>query len=323
MKRKAGYALLAVALVIAGLSLFNASWLAGRPTGRLMLIAHRGSGLPLAPNAPGDCDARHVVPGTQSNLIENSAGAITKAIGDGANGVMLDVRATSDGQAVVFRDARLECRTNGSGAIAERDLAYLRALDIGYGYSQDGGRTFPQRGLGIGAMPTVDELLRARRRTDFIMIFDLADARAADAVVAAFQRAGVTIGPSYGFAGPPEARARLRQLTQAGFILDNQANEACTAPYRKTGWLGIVPEACSGQTLILDRNGSFTLWGWPYRFMARMSGAGARFFIAGDDSQGDHWVGLTQAEQLGEVPHDYAGMLLVEDMDNVGRALVR
>lgn len=321
MKRKAGYALLVVALVIAGLSLFNASWLAARPTGRLMLVAHRGSGLPLVPNAPGDCDARHVVPGTQSNLIENSAGAFTKAIRDGAGALMVDVRTTSDGRAVIFRDARLDCRTNGTGAVAERSLDYLKTLDLGYGYSQDGGRTFPQRGLAIGAIPTVEDMLAFYRHV--VLIFDLPDARTAEAVVAAFQRAGVQIGPRHGFSGPPEARARLRQLTQSGFILDNAASAACTEPYRKTGWLGIVPEACNGQTLILDRNGSFTLWGWPYRFMARMSGAGARFFIAGDDSHDDHWVGLTQPEQLGEVPHDYAGMLLVEDMDNVGRALVR
>jgi glycerophosphoryl diester phosphodiesterase len=320
--RKSRYVLLALVLVVVALSAMNASWLAGRPGGRLTLIAHRGSGLPLEPGPHGDCDARHVVPGTQSNLIENSAGAMFKASTDGANGLMLDVRATSDGRAVIFRDARLECRTNGTGAVAERDLAYLRTLDIGYGYSQDGGRTFPQRGLGIGAMPTVEDVLQARRGAPLLLIFDLADARAAEAVVAAFQRAGIQIGPTHGFSGPAAARARLRQLTQGGFILDREASDACLAPYRTTGWLSLVPAACNGATLILPRGGEFTLWGWPYRFMARMSGAGARFFIAGDDSDGDHWVGLTRAEQLGEVPHDYPGMLLVEDMD-VGRALVR
>jgi glycerophosphoryl diester phosphodiesterase len=303
------------------LSLIDASWLAGRPEGRLTLGARRGGGQPIAADAPADCTARHVTPGEHGNLIENSAGAMVKAISDGANGLMLDVQATSDGQAVIFRDRTLECRTNGTGAVAERDLAYLRTLDIGYGYSQDGGRTFPQRGLGIGAMPTVENVLALRR--DPLLVFDLADARAADAIVAAFRRAGVTIGPRHGFAGPPAARARLRQLTQSGFILDRDASEACLGSYRSTGWLGIVPGACSGTTLILPRGGAFTLWGWPYRFMARMSGAGARFFIAGDGADGDHWVGLTEAEQLGEVPHDYTGMLLVEDMNNVGRALVR
>lgn len=319
--KKSKYVLIAAALVIVTLSLINASWLAGRPEGRLTLIAHRGSGQPIPAGAPGDCDARHVAPGDHGNMIENSAGAMNKAISDGANGLMLDVQATGDGQAVIFRDRRLDCRTNGTGAVADRDLAYLRTLDIGYGYSQDGGRTFPQRGLGIGAMPIVEDVLALRRNP--ALVFDLADVRAAEAVVAAFRRAGVAIGPRHGFAGPPAARARLRQLTQGGFVLDRDASEACLAPYRRLGWLGIVSGDCSGTTLILSRDGGWTLWGWPYRFFARMSGAGARFFIPGDGAEGDRWVGLTEPGQLGEVPHDYTGMLLVEDMDNVGRALVR
>jgi glycerophosphoryl diester phosphodiesterase len=319
--KKSKYFLLAVAVVIVTLTVMNASWLAGRPEGRLTLIAHRGSGQPIPVGAPADCNARHVTPHNQGNLIENSAGAMTKSVRDGANGLMLDVRATSDGRAVIFRDARLECRTNGTGAVAERDLAYLRTLDIGHGYSQDGGRTFPQRGLAIGAMPIVEDVLAFYR--DIVLVFDLPDARAAEATVAAFQRAGVQIGPRHGFAGPPEARARLRQLTQGGFVLDRQASDACMAPYYSTGWLGIVSGPCNGTTLTLSRHGGWTIWGWPYRFLARMTSAGARFFIAGDDAQGDRWVGLTEAEQLGEVPHDYTGMLLVEDMDNVGRALVR
>ncbi len=318
---KSRYALIAAALVIVILSLINASWLAPRPEGQLTLIAHRGSGLPIAADAPANCNARHVKPGQHGNLIENSAGAMTKAVSDGAGGLKLDVQATQDGQAVIFRDRTLECRTNGTGAVASRDLAYLRTLDIGHGYSQDGGRSFPQRGLGIGAMPTVDDVLRARR--DIVLIFDLPDARAAEATVAAFRRTGVEIGPRHGFAGPPAARARLRQLTQGGFVLDNGASDACMAPYYQLGWLGIVSGPCNGTTLILPRRGGWTLWGWPYRFMARMSGAGARFFIPGDGTAGDRWVGLTEPEQLGEVPHDYTGMLLVEDMDDVGRALVR
>ena len=319
--KKSRYILLAIALVLAALSLFNASWLAGRPAGRLTLIAHRGSGQPIAADAPADCNAGHVQPGAHGNLIENGAGAMTKAIGDGAGGLMLDVQASHDGEAVIFRDRDLACRTNGTGNVADRDLAYLRTLDIGYNYTSDGGRTFPQRGLGIGAMPTVYDELRAYRTVT--QNFDLRDARAADATVAAFRRAGVAIGPRHGFAGPPEARARLRQLTRAGFVLDRDASEACLAPYRQLGWLGIVAGPCHNATLILPRSGAFTLWGWPYRFMARMSGAGARFFIAGDGPANGPWIGLTEPEQLGEVPHDYTGMLLVEDMDKVGRALVR
>ena len=309
-------ALVVVALACGGLTLLNASWLAPKPSGALALIAHRGIIHPTDEGA-GDCPARHVRE-LASNHIENTLNAMHSAVSYGARGFAVDVQASGDGHAVIFRDANLECRTNGTGRVTERPLAYLRSLDVGHGYSADGGRTFPLRGRGIGGMPTAAEVLRAYPRSP--LIFELADARSAEALVAAFREAGVPIGDPHGFAGPPEARARLRTHTSAGWLIDPQASEACLSAYRKTGWLGIVPEACRGATLLLPRSGGWTLWGWPYRFLARMKGAGARFLIGGDGN-GERLAGLDQAEQLGEVPHDYRGMLLVEDMYFVGRAL--
>jgi glycerophosphoryl diester phosphodiesterase len=314
--------LIGLALVCVILTLLNASWLAGKPEGRLVLIAHRGSIQPTdAAAAAGGCDSGHVVAGRQSMQIENSLGSMRTAIGNGAGGLMLDVQASADGHAMIFRDRTLECRTDGAGALAQRGLSYLRSLDIGYRYSGDGGRTFPTRGLGLGAMPTAEDVIRAFPGKT--LIFDLADERAADAVVAAFARAGMGIGADHGFAGPPAALTRLRQLTQAGWTLDPAASEACLSGYRLWGWTSRVPGNCQGATLILSRHGGWTLWGWPYRFHARMTGAGARMLVVGDTAEGAPLTGLTEPEQLGEVPHDYTGLLLIEDMRNVGRALVR
>jgi glycerophosphoryl diester phosphodiesterase len=314
--------LIALAFACVVLTLLNASWLAGRPEGRLVLIAHRGVVQPTDPAAAADgCDARHVVAGRSSNLIENSVGSMQNAIYHGAGGLMLDVQASADGRAMIFRDRSLECRTNGTGPLARRDIAYLQSLDIGHGYSADGGRTFPLRGIGVGGMPTAEDVLQAFPRN--VLIFDLADARAADAIVAAFARNSVPIGANHGFAGPPAALARLRRLTQAGWTVDPQASDACLSGYRLGGWLGIVPGNCGGTTLILPRHGGWTLWGWPYRFHARMTAAGARMLVTGDTPEGGPLTGLTEPEQLGEVPHDYTGLLLIEDMRNVGRALVR
>lgn len=309
-------ALVVGALACGGLTLLNASWLAARPAGPLLLIAQRGIVQPTD-DSGSECPARHVRE-LASNHIENTLNAMHSAVSYGARGFAVDVRASADGHAVIFRDATLECRTDGTGRVAERPLAYLRRLDVGHGYSADGGRTFPLRGRGIGGMMTAAELIRAYPRSP--ILFELADARAADALVAGFREAGVPIGDPHGFAGPPEARARLRAITQAGWLVDPAASEACLGAYRQTGWLGIVPEACRGATLILPRSGGWTLWGWPYRFLARMKGAGARFLIGGDGN-GERLAGLDRAEQLGEVPHDYRGMLLVEDMYFVGRAL--
>jgi glycerophosphoryl diester phosphodiesterase len=314
-----GLALVALAAVT--LSLTNASWIAAKPSGPLILVAHRGIIQPFdrAAVAPGECSAR-AIRASGHLFIENTLFSIQNAFRFGARGLALDVRTSSDGHAILFRDATLDCRTNGTGAVRERPLAYLKSLDAGYGYSADGGATFPLRGRGIGAMATAEELIRAYPRER--LIFELHDPQAADAILAAFAAAGVAIGPLHGFAGDPAALARLRQRTQAGWKLDRAASESCLSGYRATGWLGIVPESCRGATLILPRGGGWTLWGWPYRFLSRMSGVGATFFVGGD-STGGELAGLDRAEQLGEVPRAYAGLLLVDDMHDVGRALRR
>jgi glycerophosphoryl diester phosphodiesterase len=312
-------ALALVAAAAVALSLINASWLAPRPAGALTLIAHRGVAQPFDRAAAGPCSARSIA-GTDHRFIENTIFSMQNAIAYGARGLALDVRASADGQAMIFRDEDLACRTNGRGRIGDRPLSYLRGLDIGHGYSPDGGRTFPLRGRGVGGMPVAEEVLQAFPSE--ILIFTLFEPRDADALVAAFGRAGVAIGPRIGFAGSPAALARLRRLTRAGWTIDPAASAACLSGYRARGWLGIVPEGCRGATIVIPRRGEWTFWGWPYRFFDRLAGAGARLLIEGDAGE-DGLVGLERPEQLGEGPHDYRGLLLIEDMYDVGRALQR
>jgi len=312
-KSRVGLALVAAAAVT--LSLINASWTAARPTGPLVLVAHRGVAQPLD-LAAGGCSARHMrVSGHK--FIENTLFSMQSAIAFGARGLALDVRASADGRAMIFRDSELGCRTDGSGRVADRPFAYLRRLDVGHGYTADDGRTFPLRGRGLGGMPVAEEVLRAFPRAT--LIFALAEPRDAEALVAAYRAAGLPVAAHHGFAGPPAALARLRQLTSAGWLIDRDASEACLGGYRAWGWLGQVPESCRGTTVLIPRRGEWTLWGWPYRFLGRMAGGGARLLIGGDTPG----TGLDRPEQLGEVPHDYAGLLLIEDMYAVGRALQR
>lgn len=312
--------LILIAIACVALSAMNASWIAPKPKGALTLIAHRGIGQPIDRAAgAGACSARAIRP-SDNNFIENTQFSMQSAIRLGAGGLLLDVQASADGRAVIFRDPALECRTNGTGRVSDRPLAYLKSLDIAFGYSADQGRTFPFRGRGVGGMLTLEDVLRAFPREQ--LIFDLADPRAAEAAVAAFGRAGVSLGATHGFAGGAGALARLRQLTPNGWTLDRQASRACLSAYRRTGWLGLMPGECRGAALSLPYDGAWTLWGWPYRFLDRMAGAGARPVLT-LAPEGPALIGLEQPEQLGEVPRDYAGLLLVEDMYEVGRALVR
>ena len=42
--------------------------------------------------------------------------------------------------------------------MGEHTLEELQALDIAYGYTADGGGTYPFRGQGVGEMPSMDEV---------------------------------------------------------------------------------------------------------------------------------------------------------------------
>jgi glycerophosphoryl diester phosphodiesterase len=317
--KKYKIALILVAVGAVAFSLINASWIAGPPPGQLILVAHRGIAQPVDRAAAGaSCSARHVRAAGHS-FIENTLFSMQNAVRLGARGLAMDVRASADGHAMIHRDEDLSCRTDGIGRISERPLSYLRTLDIGHGYSPDGGATFPLRGRGVGGMLTAEEAIQGF--PTMILLFTLSTPRDAEALVAAFGRAGVPIGDSHGFAGAPAALARLRQLTPAGWVLDPEVGAQCLSAYRSWGWAGLVPGVCRGAVVSIPRRGEWTLWGWPYRFMRRMSEAGARLFVAGDGDGA--LVGLEQPEQLGEVPRGYAGMLLIEDMHGVGRSLDR
>ena len=121
-----------VAAAAVALSLMNASWLAPKPAGALTLIAHRGVAQPFDRAAAGPCSARSIAD-SGHRMIENTIFSMQNAIAYGARGLALDVHASADGRAMIFRDADLACRSNGTGRVADHPLAYLQTLDVGHG----------------------------------------------------------------------------------------------------------------------------------------------------------------------------------------------
>lgn len=78
----------------------------------------------------------------------------------GADVLELDIHESADGRIVVIHDDTVDRTTNGTGAVAQMTLAQLQALDAGYRWSPDGGKTFPYRGQGI-AIPTLKAVFDA------------------------------------------------------------------------------------------------------------------------------------------------------------------
>ena len=107
--------------------------------GRTLAIAHRG-GAGLWP--------------------ENTLYAFERAAALGVDVIETDVRATADGELVIFHDEGVGRTTDGAGAVGSLTLAELKRLDAAYRFSPDGGRSFPLRGSGV-RVPTLREVFEA------------------------------------------------------------------------------------------------------------------------------------------------------------------
>lgn len=302
-------------------SLINASWIAPRSQKPLILVAHRGLAQQFSREGVDrdTCTATRIRP-SDHDFIENTLRSMSNARHFGADAIELDVHPTRDGQMVVFHDWTLDCRTDGKGPVREKSLAELKRLDVGYGYTADGGRTFPLRGRGVGGMPTVEETLRETPRMRLFFNFKSKDPRDADALVAAFGRAGVEIDGKFGFYGHPVVTGRMKQLVPGAWTFGKEEMKACLTDYVKYGWTSYIPKSCHNTTVAIPLNYQWAIWGWPKRFIARMESVGTKVMLMGPYEDG-RIAGLERAEQLGKVPRDFRGYLWIEDFYNVGRAL--
>ena len=113
--------------------------------------------------------------------------AFAQAVALGVDALEFDVHVSADGVPVVHHDRTLDRTTSGSGPLATRTLAELRALDAGARWTADGGRSFPYRERGIG-IPTLEEVLA--RFPDVPILLEIKVAPAAAAVRAAIERHG-------------------------------------------------------------------------------------------------------------------------------------
>ncbi|HYG27168.1 MAG TPA: glycerophosphodiester phosphodiesterase family protein [Caulobacteraceae bacterium] len=311
-------ALGAAGLGLTALYLANASWMA-RPTGELALLAHRGVHQPFSREGltSQSCTAAKSLP-VEHRFIENTLPSIAAAFGYGADMVEIDVHPTTDGEFAVFHDWTLGCRTNGKGVTREHSMAELKALDVGYGYTRDGGRTFPLRGSGVGMMPTLAEVLAAfpgRRFVINIKSNDPAEADLLHAYLPSDRRRLVVMG---GWR-PVE---RLRALDPALKAVSKSDAKACLKGYVLTGWYGHVPAACRNSLVMAPSDLGWLLWGWPDRFLGRMQRHGAEVFIGGrTDFELQTIEGFDDPAAIHTLPKGWRGGVMTDRVELIGPAL--
>jgi glycerophosphoryl diester phosphodiesterase len=91
--------------------------------------------------------------GASAAAPQNTLAAFRKAIELGADGVELDVHLTADGHVVVIHDFSVDKTTDGTGRVADKTLAALKALDAGAKFSpQFAGERIPTLSEVFGAL---------------------------------------------------------------------------------------------------------------------------------------------------------------------------
>lgn len=305
------------AMALAALVYFNnASWLAAKGGGHPVLLAHRGISQNFRhASVTGDtCTARLIYPPTNPYL-ENTISSLAASFRAGADIAEIDVHPTTDGRFAVFHDWTLDCRTNGHGVTRRHSMRYLKTLDIGYGYTADGGKTWPFRGKGIGLMPSLDEVMGAFPRQRFLINIKSNDAQEGALLARNFARlspAGRARFMFYGGAEPIHAlQAKLPGLHAMALKGGTPNLRTCLLRYELVGWTGYVPDACRNSLIAIPINYAPYLWGWPNRFVARMRSVNTPVFVAGP------YNGVSQgldAAGAAALPKDYAGGIWTDDI---------
>lgn len=309
--------LLVGVLTVTGLGyLNNSSRLVGSDGSDPLLLAHRGLGqtFPFDGITGDTCTAERIHP-PEHPYLENTIDGIRAAFDAGADVVEFDVQLTADDRLVVFHDHDLACRTDGAGAVRDHTVAQLQGLDVGYGYTADGGATFPFRGAGVGLMPTIEEVLTTFPDREFLIDIKSADPVEGERLADHLE----TLPPGqldlltvYGGDEPVAAlSARLPEMR----VLSRDMLQQCLLRYAALGWTGHVPGACRNRQLHIPASYARLLWGWPHRFVERMAEHNTRVVLVAGD--GGFSEGFDSPDDWQQLPDGYTGWVWTNRIDLV------
>lgn len=281
--------------------------------GNLKLLAHRGLHQTFDRDGVDDetCTADRINPVEHGNL-ENTLPSVQAAFELGAEVVEIDIAPSSDGVLVVFHDWTVDCRTDGTGEVRSLTWEELSNLDIGYGYTPDGGQTFPFRGQGIGLMPRLDDLLAAFPEGQFLINFKSDDSAEAELLHQVIQQGDAhdQVWGVYGGAGAVEA---YTSLSGARGFTEASARD-CVLQYMSS--TDDAAEACSDTVVVVPVDLAGLIPGWPEPFVEDMAELGTHVIVSGPGGSG-----VDTVETLESLPGELDVYVWTDRIDVVGPAV--
>lgn len=289
---------------------------------RPLLLAHRGKSQTFNPEGVTNetCTATRIYQPTHE-MLENTLPSMAAAVAAGADVIEIDVHPTTDGQFAVFHDWTLDCRTNGTGRTRDATMAQLKQLDLGYGYSADGGKTFPFRGKIKETMPSLAEVLQQFPSVRLLINIKSNDPLEGQQLAAYLntltpERRAITA--VYGGDKPVQI---VRESTKDIITMSKSSLKTCLISYAVIGWSGQVPANCEKTLVLLPINYARWMWGWPNRFVERMNSAGSVVFVAGSYGGDRSNTGIDSLEMLKKLPPDFKGGIWTNEIELIGGAL--
>lgn len=124
----------------------------------ILISAHKGLHNRY-PTQQGNCPSLSLI-NDGHQFSENSMDSIIGAFDSGADLVEIDLRLTKDNQIIIFHDESLDCKTQLKGLVKDYTLEQLKQADLYYNISFDNGKSFPLRGVGLGKITTLPQVLK-------------------------------------------------------------------------------------------------------------------------------------------------------------------
>ncbi|WP_441294207.1 glycerophosphodiester phosphodiesterase family protein [Bacillus sp. FJAT-27225] len=314
MKRKWKRTLLALTALVLFVFLNNTSYFS-KDEAESRLLAHRGAGQTFSMEGITNetCTAERIYP-PEHEFLENTIPSMKAAFSAGADIVELDIHPTKDGKFAVFHDWTLDCRTNGTGVTRDHTMEELKALDVGYGYTADNGKTYPFRGKGEGLMPSLDEVLEEFPDKQLLIHIKSND-HDEGKLLADYLRTvdGLEYISVYG--GDEPIASLLKELPEVR-AMSKATLKSCLLPYMAIGWTGFIPEACNNTQLHVPEKIAPFMWGWPGKFVSRMESTGTRVVLVAGD--GGFSEGFDSREDIKRIPKKFSGWVWTNRIDKVG-----
>ena len=304
-------------LLLAFIYFNNSSIFIRKEGGEPLLLAHRGLGqtFPME-GITGETNTAARIDPPEHPYLENTIPSMEAAFRAGADIVELDVQPTKDGEFVVFHDWVLDYRTNGKGVTREHTLAELKALDIGYGYTADQGKTHPFRGKGIGLMPSLNEVLDHFTDRTLLIHIKSNDPQEGELLARYLKKLPQERLARLIVYGGHQPIAVLKENLPLLRVMSKATIKKAFIPYLALGWTGYIPAAMKNSFFYLPQKYARFLWGWPHRFIRRIKKANSIFVLVA--GEGVWSEGFDTAEDLKKVPANYMGGIWTNRIDRIG-----